>query len=102
MTGGIYSSKSNATDILNLSDGTWRSGSDFPSEREFYYGSSVQYKNSFLAVGGFNFEDEDRDEVWYFNPDFDVWERQNVSLSRPRHAMAAMFISDDVCSEEYL
>ena len=85
-----------ATEIFNLDDMTWRDGPDFPSNGNSYFGASVPYGDSFLAVGGR--DSEDRNEIVYFDPVEDKWVEMDVSLKFGRGFSSAVLIPDEECS----
>ena len=56
------------TEIFSLKSNSWRDSTPLPN-RSTNYGSSVQYGNTFLAVGG-----SGSNAVYMFNPEDDKWE----------------------------
>ena len=86
----------NITEILNLDSLTWRLGPHFPSERKTIYGTSMQYGDSFLAIGGETQDYGFRNETWYFNPENYQWEVMAI-LEQERSLPAAIALSENTC-----
>ena len=94
-TGDIFGTE-NVTEILSLTDLTWRRGPDFPTSSFTYLGRSLPYRNSFLAMGGYQLSLGFLDDIWWFDPTSEDWTRL-ASLETPRSEFTAMFISDEEC-----
>ena len=88
-----------STEILDLEDLVWRPGPEFPTTARVYGGASLQYKNSFLAIGGQSIgSDDDVRVIWYYDPDTDDWVNMDVVLSEERFNSGAVLMPDGDCS----
>ena len=65
-------------------------------------GASVQYRNSFLAIGGIA-DNVRRNEIWMYDPDKEQWDTLNFTLKVARNYHAAFLVPDDFwdCSWPY-
>ena len=110
VSGGVLEDAGNITEIFDLQDQTWRSGPTFPGVNAIWYGSSVQYNDSFLAVGGLKLiGDSDTaytGDIWYFDVDGDMTEKQeedgqwvklSATMGLARQSFSAFFIPDELC-----
>ena len=85
----------NTTEFLNLDDMTWRYGPDLPYQ--IFYGSSVQWKNSFIIVAGSG--PTTLDTLWTFDVETNEWTLLDKKLTIPRYWTAAVMLPDDYCQE---
>ena len=87
-----------STEILDLETNTWSTGPDLPEAMG--YGNTVQYKNTFIIVGGYR-KDSDGSEhysrpIYRFNPENHEWEELGHGLTNWARAGSASFlVSDD-------
>lgn len=89
----------NATEILDVDTMTWRTGPDFPtydSQYRTYYGETLQYKNSFLAIGGKAQGYGEGTEIWYYNPESSTWDLK-AKLVQRRHWLTAIALPENIC-----
>jgi hypothetical protein len=89
-----------STELFNLTDYTWRfATNDLPVQYELYAGSSIQYDDTFLAVGGYAQMDEEVDEVvetiFRFNPKDESWSLTQSTLSIGRTEFSAFLVPND-------
>ena len=78
----------NKTEIFNFGSWTWRLGNDLP-EKSRHHGLSAQYGKSFLVIGR-----EDRDSIFYFNPDTYAWHLLPVTLENNRYWLSAVLVPE--------
>jgi N-acetylneuraminic acid mutarotase len=83
-----------ATQIFSLDTQTWRLGPDFPGG-ELVLGSSVQYGDTFLIVGGFAVAGEWLDTIYVYDAEAESWELTDETLAVPRFYFAALLVPDD-------
>ena len=73
----------------------WRAGPQFPTSDRTYYGASLPYENSFLAIGGRSIGTS-RDEIWFFNTDSYEWE-VIATMEQGRGLLAAIALPENSC-----
>ena len=80
---------------LDLGIDQWRPGPDIPIERA----SSVQFKDSFLVVGGGlnEFPYDETNQIWQFNADAsdERWILRPETMKRPKYWAAAFLVPND-------
>ena len=77
---------------------TWTYGPDLPYK--IYYGASVQWKETFIIVGGSSTEFIDTSDTLYvFDAEKNEWNRLNQTLNIGRIWTAALMVPDDFCRE---
>ena len=60
------------------------------------HGASVPYNDSFLIVGGFNYNGNyATDEILFYNPERDSWDSMQQSLDDSRTDMPAFLVPDE-------
>ena len=79
-----------STEILDLDTLQVTSGQDLPAIR--YHAASVQYKNTFLVVGGMNGNDRVTDTIFEFDPENDTWIIRTERMALGRSAFAAFIV----------
>ena len=85
------------TEIFNLQTLDWSQGEDLPVG--IFQGASVQFKDSFLLVGG---ESEDAwiNTIYYFNPQDQKWEKRNETMKQGRRDFAAFLVPNSLANCE--
>ena len=91
--GGSHTS---TTEILDSETRTWSYGPELPYNIE--NGASVQYKDSFLIVGGSSVGTR-LDTIWMFNTK-GYWQELNQTLAIPRFHSVAILVPDSYCIVE--
>ena len=99
MTTGYELSTGTSTEILNLDTMLWRAGPEFPTTNRTFYGTSLPYGHSFLAIGGYTIDAGIRDEIWFFNPDSYEWELI-ATMEQDRELFAAIALPDNICQNK--
>ena len=93
VAGGRYKSSS---EIFDTQTQEWRMGPDLPDDRELCCGSSVQYKDTFLIIGG---EDGgEQDAILEFDPVNYEWKVLPHKLKTARNSFAAVLVPNDYIS----
>lgn len=85
--------------FLNLENLIWIPQQSLPYD--IHYGASVPYGDSFLIVGGYsNGQFSYLDTIFYFNPETEIFELFDQTLSEPKDQMAAFLVPDNfaLCS----
>ena len=95
ITGGINSNQYlSSTEIIDLETNQISAGPDLP--QAMAYGSSVQYKDSFLVVGGHPGDFEFSEFIYEFDPNLSSWIIKS-QLNTGRDIMTAFLVPDSVC-----
>ena len=99
VTGGLSSGVQIVdTEELDLANPTqWTTGSPLPKALD--RGSTVQFRKSFLLVGGYTKNDGFNfysDLIYEYNLDLDVWNTRNERLKIGRDHTAAFLVPDSV------
>ena len=81
LVGGDYNGVT-SVEFLNLETLVWEPRQNLPID--VYGGASVPYQDSFLVVGGYQYNsDEFLDTIYYYNPNVDQWDLiANMEYSR--------------------
>ena len=89
---GIYEL---TTEFLDMNgENTWHLGAELPYV--IVLGTSVQFENTFLIVGGVSGADA-LDTIWMFNITTENWTLLNQKLSTARVSPAAFLVPDEFC-----
>ena len=83
-----------STEIYSFETNSWRAGPDFPISENFY-GGSIAFQNSFLAVGGAVGPRDYSGAIFYLDPDTLEWVDMTTELLTPRKWFAAFLVPDD-------
>ena len=90
MAGG---QNSKTSEIFDLATQTWRYGPDLPVSNQLYWGASVPYGDTFLIIGGYDYEYSD--SILSFDPTLDSWVELPQKLTQGRNKFAAFLAPDD-------
>lgn len=84
-----------SSEILNLKTRKWSPGPDLPDPNAF--GGSVQFKDTFLTIGGFDgfhlF-----DTIYQYKSSSNSWIRRREKLAKARASFAAFLVPDEVAA----
>ena len=95
VTGGYFSAiYYSSTEELDLDTLQWTAGKDLPDALD--YGSSVQYKDSFLAVGGTN--GAATDHIYEYDSDTGDWITRIEKMVSARYLFAAFLVPEEVAN----
>ena len=88
---GGYRMKS--SEIFDIESRKWTNGPDLPNV--IYHGESVQYKNTFLIVGGWDGSNR-FDSIYEYDIRTNQWIKRSEKLKRARLAFTAFLVPDEV------
>ena len=83
------------TSILFLDSDRWITGPDSPLNLR--HGTSVQYENTFIIVGGLNWDGRPLKTIWKYDVDKENWIRMPQNLILGRSKPTAFFVSHTFC-----
>lgn len=81
-----------STTILNLDTLLYTPGPDLPTS--IIYGSSIQFDDTLLIVGGFDGESTVLDTIYEFDTTNQLWIERPEKMKRSNYAMAALLVPD--------
>lgn len=85
--------RDSTTSILDLDTLTYYPGPNLPYD--IYYGSSVQFGNTFLIAGGYSYSlSNDLDTIFEFDPSNELWIERTEKMQQGNYAMAAFMVPD--------
>lgn len=90
----VYFTFLSSTEIFDFETLQWRLGPELPKALTF--GASVQYGNSFLAVGGMDLQSEQSDRIFKYLPDTEDWEELQRGFITARAFFTALLFSSDL------
>ena len=95
VAGGYNGNELSSTEILNLdSVDQWSNGPNLPiGLRE---GSSVPFKDTFLIIGGYDFNDDSSPNIYEYDVRNEAWITREEKLTTPRRLFAAFLIPEEV------
>ncbi len=93
MAGGYNGGYQSHAEIYNTATQMWRQGPILPQPNAAM--SSVQYKNTFLLVGGYNSKHY-LDNIFQYNQSSETWILRPERLSRARDWMGAALVGSPV------
>ena len=82
------------TEIFNLDEMTWNKGPNLPIRISL--GTTVQWRNSFIIIGGFNYG-QYLDTLFYYNVEANNWQEMNQKLTTAREQTAAFIVPNYFC-----
>ncbi|XP_059080961.1 uncharacterized protein LOC131878846 [Tigriopus californicus] len=81
-------------EVFDLDSGTWSTGPELPTTINWYPGS-VPYRDSFLLIGGYNYEY--MNQLLWLDPSSFSWTKLNQTLKTRRNMFATMLVDDSYC-----
>ena len=87
------------TEILDLETLTWRPGPNFPTNSRANDGESLQYRDTFLAVGGYSWGKSEELAIWKYMPDEEEW-TVVAMMENKRQKFAAIPLPFDTCNPQ--
>jgi len=79
--------------IFSLADLEWRDGPLLPEDLSDF--TNAQLNNGFLAIGGFNSDNQEVDTIYRFDPNSYDWVLEPSRLAIPRRRAEAVAVPDD-------